>query len=168
MRAHEIFQNMSLALSAEIFGYLQREERPVLKAATQGLAQQRKLRAVFVERKPPNERFAWLRNAVSNKISDLYAQHLLRAWLAGAHKQMLCDFLDSLGVEHDDEGMSAQLPDSPPKEKLAEALAQLLAKYPAEAVAVYLQAFHDLEGEATWPPLGELLREDDRLKLGAR
>ena len=43
MKSHELFQQMSPALAAEIFGYLQQEQKPVLKAAIQGLANQRKL-----------------------------------------------------------------------------------------------------------------------------
>ena len=73
MKSHELFQQMSPALAGEIFAYLQEEQKPVLKAAIQNLAAQRKLRAVFVERKPPNERFAWLKNALGSKISDVLA-----------------------------------------------------------------------------------------------
>lgn len=159
---------MSPALAGEIFSYLQKEQKPVLKAAIQGLASQRNLRAVFVERKPPNERSIWLQGALRRKVSDTLAAHLLQAWLLGAQKPMLCDFLDSVGIKRDENGTVENLPDSPPKEKLAEAVAQLVERYPAEAVAAYLHAFHDMDSEVTWPPLGELLQENERLKLGAR
>ncbi|MBA3961396.1 MAG: hypothetical protein H0X40_05780 [Chthoniobacterales bacterium] len=168
MKSHEIFQHMSPGLSAEIFGYLQREQKPVLKAAIQGLANQRNLRAVFVERKPPNERAIWMQAALSRKVSDTVAAHLLQAWLLGAQKPMLCDFLDAVGIKRDEDGTVENLPDSPPKETLTEAMNRLIAKYPAEAVAVYLHAFHDMDSEVSWEPLGEVLREDERLKLGAR
>jgi hypothetical protein len=168
MKSHEIFQHISPALAVEIFTYLQTEQKPVLKAAIQGLANQRKLRPVFVERKPPNERFAWLQKALASKISDTLAAHLLQAWLLGAQKPILCDFLDSAGIQRDDDGTVETLPESPPKEKLAESVGQLVAKYPAEAVAVYLHAFHDMDSEVSWPPLGELLAEDERLRLGVR
>ncbi len=159
MKSHEIFQHMSPALAAEILSYLQNEQKPVFKAVVQGLASQRKLRAVFVERKPPNERYAWIKNALSRKAADTLAAHLLQAWLLGAQKPMLCDFLDSLGITHDEDGTVENLPDSPPKEKLAESSTSLLAKYPAEAVAVYLHAFHDMDSTVSWPPLGEVLAE---------
>ena len=81
---------------------------------------------------------------------------------------MLCDFLDAVGVKRDDDGTVENLPESPPKEKLAEAVEQLIAQYPAESVAVYLHAFHDMDSEVSWEPLGEVLAEDERLKLGAR
>ncbi len=167
MKSHEIFEQMSPALAADIFTYLNTEEKPVLKAAIQGLANQRRLRAVFIERKPPNERATWLKNALSRKISDTLAAHLLHAWLLGTQKAMLCDFLDSVGIKRDEEGTVETLPPSPPKEKLREAVDQLLAKYPAETVAVYLHAFHDMDSEASWEPLGDVLAEDERLLLNA-
>lgn len=168
MKSHEIFQQMSPALAAEIFGYLQQEQKPVLKAAIQGLAEQRRLRAVFVERKPPNERFAWLQAALGRKVSDTVAAHLLQAWLLGAEKPMLCAFLDALGIKHDDDGTVENLPESPPKEKLSEVVRQLLTQYPAEKVAVYLHAFHDMDSSVSWEPLGEVLREEEGLRLGGR
>ncbi len=165
MKSHEIFAAMSAALAGDIFGYLQKEQKPVLKAAIQGLANQRNLRPVFIERKPPAERYAWLKAALSRKASDTFAAHLLQGWLLGKENAMLCDFLDSLGIAHDEDGTVEQLPDSPGKENLQAAIDQLLAKYPAEVAAVYLHAFHDMDSTVTWPPLGELLSQDERLKL---
>lgn len=165
MKSHEIFQRIPPTLAAEILGYAQREQNAVFKSAIQTLAAQRKLRPVFIERKPPAERYAWLQSALARKLSDTLAAHLLQAWLLGAHRPMLCDFLDSLGIKHDDDGTVEQLPDSPAKEQLRESIGRLLAKYPAQNVAVYLQAFHDMDSTVTWPPLGELLVEDERLKL---
>ena|SRR5438105_38549 len=166
MKSYEIFRQMSPALAADIFTYLQSEQKPVLKTAIQGLANQRNLRPVFIERKPPNERRAWLQAALSRKPSDILATHLLQAWLLGAQKAMLCDFLDSLGIAHDADGTVEELPESPPKEKLRVAINQLLAKYQPEPAAVYLHAFYEMDGSVSWPPLGEVLQEDERLRLG--
>ena len=166
MKSHEIFQQMSPALAAEILGYLQQAQTPVFKSVIQTLAAQRNLRAVFVERKPPNERYAWIKNALGRKPADTLSAHFLQAWLLGAQKAMLCAFLDSLGIKRDEDGTVENLPDSPPKEKLRESIDQLLADYPAEAVAVYLHAFHDMDSSVSWPPLGGVLREDERLQLG--
>lgn len=158
---------MSPALGVEILTYLQKEQTPVFKTVVQGLAQQRKLRPVFIERKPPAERYAWLQGALGRNGSDTFAAHILQSWLLGACKTLLCDFLDSLGIAHDADGAVEELPESPPKEKLHQVITELLAKYPAEKIAVYLNAFHDLDSTVSWPPLGQVLVEDERLKLGA-
>ncbi len=166
MKSHEIFQQMSPALAAQIFNFLHTEQKPVYKAAIQGLANQRNLRGIFVERKPPAERHPWMQAALGRKISDSLASHLLQAWLLAAQKQMLCDFLDALEIKHDDDGTVQDLPAEMPKEKISAAVAQLLAKYPAETVAVYLHAFRDMDSTVQWPALDEVLSEEPRLKFG--
>ena len=166
MKSHEIFQGISPALAAEIFTFLQTEQNPVYKAAIQGLANQRNLRSVFVERKPPNERFPWMQAAFGRKISDSLASHVLQAWLLGANKEMLCDFLDGLEIKHSDDGTVDDLPAEMPRERIAAAVDRLLGKYAAESVAVYLHAFRDMDSTVRWPALDEILAEEPRLKLG--
>ncbi|MDQ6624233.1 MAG: hypothetical protein M3Y86_12230, partial [Verrucomicrobiota bacterium] len=157
MKAHQLFQRMTPATAAEIFSFLHKEERPVYKAAIQGLANQRNLRPVFIERKPPNERNPWMQAALSRPVSDMLATHLLQAWLLGAQKEMLCDFLDRLGIAHEPEGTVEELPECPPREKLQAAIDGLLAKYPPETVAIYLHAFRDMDSAVQWPALNEIL-----------
>ena len=156
---------MSPALAAQIFSWLHTEQKPVYKATIQGLANQRNLRGVFIERKPPAERFPWMQAALGRKVSDSLASHLLQAWLLGANKRMLCDFLDAMEIKHDEDGTVEDLPAAPPKEKIAAAVAGLLEKYPAETVAVYLHAFRDMDSAVQWPALDEILAEEPRLKL---
>lgn len=167
MRSHEIFQQMSPGLAAEIFTFLQTQQKPVYKATIQGLASQRNLRGVFIERKPPAERFPWMQAAFGRQVSDSLASHVLQAWLLGANKQMLCDFLDGLEIKHSDDGTVDDLPEAPAKAKIAAAIHGLLGKYPAEAVAVYLHAFREgIEG-TTWPGLDEILAEESRLAFNS-
>ena len=166
MQSHEIFQRMDPHLAAQIFSWLQTEQKPVYKAAIQGLANQRNLRGVFIERKPPAERFPWMQAAFARKISDSLASHILQAWLLGANKEMLCDFLDAMEIKHGDDGTVDELPASPPREKIAAAVARLLEKYPSGNVAVYLHAFRDMDSTVQWTALDKILEEEPRLALG--
>ena len=166
MRSHELFQKMSPALAAQVFTFLHEQQKPVYKAAIQGLANQRNLRGVFIERKPREERHTWMKAALSRPVSETLATHLLQAWLLGANKEMLNDFLDSLQITHDADGTVEELPACPSKQELASAVAVLLAKYPAEAVAVYLHAFRDMDSSVQWPALAELLQETPELRVG--
>jgi hypothetical protein len=58
------------------------------------------------------------------------------------------------------------LPESMDDAKLKPAIETLLAKYPPEAVAIYLNAFNDMN-EANWANLKSILESDPRLQLGA-
>ena len=166
MNASEIFQRMSPALAAQIFGYLQEAEKPTFRVAIQTLAAQRKLRPVFVERKPRAERFQWLQGVLGKPMGEAVGANLIQMWLMGEQASLLCDFLDALGIEHDEKGGIETLPPAPEPEKIRAAVDAVLAKHPAEAVAVYLHSFQAME-IAGWPALGELLESDERLRLGA-
>ena len=96
---------------------------------------------------------------------DAAAGGLIRAWLLKKQKAMLVDFLDALGIKHED-GVVENLPAEMDDAKLKSAVATLLAKYPPEAVAVYLNAFNEMN-EANWANLKTMLESDSRLQLGA-
>ena len=161
---HEIFAKMPASASAHFFTHLGEKEKPLMKATIETLCKQRKLRPVFVERKPKTERFAWLQDALGRKQNEDVAAHLLQVWLVGAQSALLCDFLDGLGVAHDEHGTIEELPPAPEKAKVAEVVTNLFAKYDPGIVAVYLHAFQATDDKG-WSTLEELLAEDPRLKL---
>lgn len=166
MKSSEIFARLSPGLTEQVLGWLHTTEKPTYKVALQTLAAQRKLRPVFVERKPRAERHAWMQAALSRPAGEAIAANLLQMWLMGSQPQILCDFLDALGIAHDEHGGIDALPETPEPDKLRAAVETLLAKYPAEIVAVYLQSFQTMD-IAGWPVLGEMLAQDPRLHLPA-
>jgi len=157
---------MTPAVASQIFAFLFEKEKPLYKATLDTLAKKRNLRPVFVERKPRVERFAWLKDSLSRAANDDVSAHLLQVWLVGTQAGMLCDFLDGLGIAHDENGTVEQLPGAPAKETLAAAIETLLGKYDPAVVAVYLHTFQALHEEGGWSTLAELLDSDTRLKLG--
>lgn len=165
MRTNEIFASMPDETASEIFGYLHQDEKPLYKATIDSLAKQRKLRPVFVERKPRAERFAWMKSALARPANEAVAAHLLQIWLVGRHADLLCAFLDGLGIAHDDNGTVETLPDAPPREDLQRVIDDLTARFDRRNVALYLHAFQATHDEGGWSSLGELLESDVRLKL---
>ncbi|MEI9893822.1 MAG: hypothetical protein WDN28_07945 [Chthoniobacter sp.] len=84
-----------------------------------------------------------------------------------AHAKLLCDFLDGLGIAHDENGTIEAMPPAPTKEALIKAIDPPFRESTIPAVvAVYLHAFQALD-ENGWPTLGELIAEDSRLQLAA-
>ena len=147
-----------------IFAYLLEKEKAVYKAMIQNIASRRKLRPVFIERKPKNERHIWLQQALSAKGSDDLAVQLFQIWLLGAYRQMICDFLDLLRIKHDGKGVVDDLPPEPEREALDKSITELLQKYPREVVAVYLHAFQAMD-ETGWSNLDAILSTDSRMAL---
>jgi hypothetical protein len=167
MNCYEIFSKLSPELTNEIFGYLLESEKAVYKAIIQNVASRRKLRPIFIERKPKNERHAWLRQALSLKGADDITTQLFQIWLLGAHRAMICEFLDSLGIAHDGKGVVESLPSEPPREELSEKISKLLEQHSPEVVATYLHVFQAMD-DTGWSALDDLLANDPRLALGAR
>lgn len=167
MAPHEIFSKMTPCVASQIFGFLFEKEKPLYKATIDTLAKKRNLRPIFVERKPRDERFAWLKDSLARAANDGVAAHLLQVWLIGTQSALLSDFLDALGIAHDENGTVEQLPPAPAKEQLTAAVDTLLAKHDAAVVTVYLHTFQALHEEGGWPTLAELLQEDARLTLAA-
>lgn len=164
MKCHEVFSKLSPELTNEIFAYLLEFEKPVYKAMVQNIASRRKLRPVFIERKPKLERHLWLHQALSLKSADDLTMQLLQIWLLGAQREMICEFLDSLGIEHDGKGVVDNLPAAPSRDRLNETISKLLEKRSPEAVALYLHAFQAMD-ETGWSVLDEILATDARISL---
>jgi len=166
LKAHEILARTPPEVAIQLFNFLIEKEKPLYKATIDSLANQRKLRPVFVERMPRPQRHTWMQENLGRKQSEAVAAHLLQIWLVGAHGKLLCDFLDGLGIAHDENGTIETLPPAPAKADLARAIEPLFSKHDPGVVSVYLNAFQALD-EKGWSSLGELLVEDERLRLGA-
>jgi len=80
------------------------------------------------------------------------------------HAAMLADFLNALEIKNEN-GVLEDLPGTVDDAKLKGGVENLLGKYPHETVAVYLNAFNDMNA-AGWANLKALLESDTRLQLG--
>ena len=165
LTSHELFGFMSPNLAGEIITFIFESDKPTYHATLNAVAQARHLRPVFLERQPKTQRHAAMIATLARPALDLVAGSLIRTWLLKKHKGMLVDFLNALGIKNE-EGVVENLPESMDDAKLKPAIETLLAKYQPEAVAVYLNAFNDMN-EANWANLKSILESDPRLQLGA-
>jgi len=166
MSPTDIFAQMPESTATSMLSDLFENEKPLFKNLVESLAKQRKLRPVFIERKPRAERFAWIKDALGRRLSLPVAANLLQLWLVSRHSAMLCDFLDSLGIKHEDNGTVDNIPPQPEKAALEGAVNALLEKYDPSIVAVYLHAFQALD-DTGWPLLEGIIAGNPRLQLAA-
>lgn len=155
---------MSPSLALEILLFVRESDKPLYRAALSAVADARKLRPVFLERQPRQQQHALMLATLARPALELVTANLIRAWLLKKHKQMLIDFLNALGIAHE-EGVVEDLPPTMDDAKLRTAVDGLIGKYPPEAVAVYLHAFNDMN-EVEWSNLKAMLDSDPRLQLG--
>jgi len=165
LTSHELFGFMSANLANEILSFTHESDKPTYKATLGAVAQARHVRPVFLERQPRAQCHAAIIATLSKPALETAAAGLIRVWLVKKQRQMLVDFLNALGLPNN-EGVVDDLPATVDDAKLKSAIDALLAKYPGEAVAVYLNAFNDMN-EANWANLKTMLEGDARLQLGA-
>ncbi len=166
MFAHLMFQKMSPDLGQSIVGWLRDAEKNVFRTAVSSLAEQRKLRPVFVTRKPRGEQAAWLIEQLRMRGNEAVGENLLQIWLMKARSEMLATFLDAVGVKHDGKGgVEGDIPPSFEAAKVKAGAEKLLEKFPPGEVAVYLNLFQ-LQQPGGWKEISDLVEADGRLQVG--
>ena len=163
LTSHELFGFMSPALGVRIIEFAHDEDKNLYRTALASVAEAKKLRPAFFERTPRASRHAEMALMLSRPRLELVAANLLREWLMKKQTAMLADFMDALGIAHKD-GAVDDLPASVEDAKLAAAVEKLLSKYPAEEVAVYLNAFYTMN-QIQWLNLESMLKTEPRLQF---
>jgi hypothetical protein len=162
--AYELFGFMSAALAQEIVETTFNTNKELYKATLAAVAEARKVRPVFLERKPRADRHKDMIDMLGRPRMNPAAAGLIRGWLMKNETAILTDFLNALSIEHKD-GAVDDLPEQVDDDKLRAAVQLLLEKHPAEKVAVYLNAFNEMN-EVDWPNLKTTLDAEPRLQLG--
>jgi hypothetical protein len=156
---------MPRSLGEDILEFAHSNDKGVYRAALEAVANVRKLRAVFLERQPRPERYRMMIVSLSRPGLEGAADGLLRNWLLKKHSTLLIDFMDALKIQHD-KGVVNELPKTIDEALLRNALETILAKHPADVVALYLRAFNGMNGE-NWANLDSILNTDSRLQWPA-
>lgn len=164
LQSHELLGFMSPALANDILSFIFESDKPAYKATLAAVAEAKHVRPIFLERQPRVERHTTMLSALTKPNLDPAAAAFIRAWLVKKHAAMLMDFMNALEIKNEN-GVVEDLPTGVDDAKLKPAIEILLGKYPHETVAVYLNAFNDMN-TANWPNLKALLETDARLQLG--
>jgi hypothetical protein len=165
MQAFLLFQKMPTETAAEMLQYLRENEREAYKSVLSSLAVQRKLRPVFIQKRPVEKQIAWMIDSMKLRVGNDIGEQVIQVWLMKANKEMLVAFLDAMKIEHDGEGSIENLPETLDAETLKTSVGGLLEKYPAHAVSLYLNVFQSQRADG-WPALGDLIAADPRLQIG--
>lgn len=163
LTSHELFGFMPPTLAADILEHAHTHDRELYRATLNSIASARKVRPVFLDKQPRKERHAGMIGYLSRPGLELAAGTMLRGWLLKAHKSLLVDFLDGVGIAHKD-GVVDDLPESVDDAKLKSAVDAVLVKHPNDVVKVYLHSFNTMN-ESQWKNLEALLKEDARLQF---
>ena len=158
MSANKLLSTLAPEHACLILENLREADRKLYRSFVEAAARRRKLRPEFLDRKPLPERHAWVIAELGRPTSATPAAELLQTWLLTCRKAMLRDFLDTMDVPHDGEGVVESLPPEPPEATLRHAVATLLTKYPDWEVRIYLEMFCQMD-IANWPHLRQIVAD---------
>lgn len=164
LTSHEILGFTTPSLAMEILTYIYESDKPLYRTTMAAVAEARHVRPVFLERQPRAQRHTTMLATLTRPALEVAAASILRTWLLKKHTAMLVDFLNALGIPHKEGVVEENLPETMDEAKLRTAVDGLLAKYPPEVVAIYLNAFTEMN-EVDWPALRAMLESDKRVQL---
>lgn len=166
MRSHELYTAVDPALITQMLDWFRANDRNVYRSAVATLAQNRKLRPVFVEKKPLAEQYAWILKTLQLKACDTIGEHLLQAWLMAGNQGLLAAFCDGMGIPHDGKGsVVGDLPKKIDPARLDASVDRLLeGGFNPKLVSLYLHCFN-MQNPGGWPELTGKLADDSRLAL---
>ncbi len=165
MKAHELYAAVDPALVTDMLDWFRANDRNVYKTALSTLAANRKLRPVFIQKKPLAEQYAWIHKTLKLNACDAIGEQLLQAYLMAAQQSLLAMFCDGLGIAHNGQGsVVGDLPKALDAERLTATIDKLLGLFDPRLLALYLHCFN-LQVAGGWPELTAILSSDERLKL---
>jgi hypothetical protein len=166
MKPHQLIQAIGTDLSKQIVTYVQTEHRAAYRLVLDTLAQQRKLRPVFLQKKSREEQAVWIAEQLTMRGNDGVAEQLVQLWLLKGQSDMLITFLDALGIKHDGKGEVEDLPDEIDEKKAKTGITELLKKYPPKQVGLYLHMFRAQKPDG-WAGLAKAVESVPEIKLDA-
>lgn len=127
------------------------------------LAARLKARPVFIKRLPQDRKAAYLSREMA--ANPFLWEAAMTAYHFAGHRSMLTDFLDAVGIKHEEGRYDTPKDMEPPSaEKLEAAATQLLDKYRKMDVMVYLGALV-IQDESFWAnlkPIFERLEAEEQ------
>lgn len=165
MKAHELYAAVDSSVVAQILDWFRANDRNVYKSAVATLAGNRKLRPVFIQKKPLTEQYAWIHKTLKLNACDNIGEQLLQAYLMAGQQSLLAMFCDGMGIPHDGKGsVVGDLPKAIDSQRLNDTVDRLLPLFDPRIVTLYLHCFN-LQVPGGWPELTAKLASDERLVL---
>jgi len=143
--------------------FFREEDRNLYKTTLATLAANRKLRPVFVQKKPVADQIKWMHSSLMFKMNTDIGEHLLQVWFMKAKSDVLVTACDAFGIEHNGEGfVEGELPEEIADENVKAAIDALLEKFGAPLTTLYLAIFN-LQIIGGYSNVADALENDERL-----
>ncbi len=156
MRSYQVFAAMSPERATDVMRAIA-EQAPVMFASALQLAGAAlKTRPTYLKRQPFDRRAAAIRRALARVASNGIAEETLSVYFIECRKELLIEWLNLLGVKHEDGILSDEAPPPPAEAELRTTTERFLAAGDDADRELLLRAFAAQES-IDWPALEALL-----------
>jgi len=152
MRSYQVFAQMTPECAAQVMAVLVEKSPAVYTQAVAATSAAMNARPRFLMRQPADKRANMVRRTLARvRASDL-AEEVLAAYFLEGRRELLTEWLDSVGLEHDEGILKSENPRPPARKQLDEAVKSFLEGDQAEDRDLLLRAFA-AQSAIDWPDL---------------
>ena len=160
MRSFQVFAAMKPERATLLVQNLKAEAPGMYAQALAAAAAAMRARPVYMARQPIEKQAAAIRRALARVSASAVAEELLAVYFLDCKKDLLIEWLDEIGLAHDEGSLEELSPEQPPKAKLTKAAKAFGEKDDDPDRALLLAAFA-AQGAIEWPELDALIGTDD-------
>jgi hypothetical protein len=115
-----------------------------------------RLRPVFLRRQPRKRQAEWMRQALARAAMAAVAEEVLAEYFLEYHTELLAEWLDALGLEHEKGVLASSAPECPKPADLAGLVAEFRKAEDPGLRELLMRAFA-AQSSINWPDLEALL-----------
>lgn len=155
MRSFQVFAAMTPEQATVMMTSLKEKVPGMFTQAIAAAAAAFKARPVYIARQPIEKQAASVRRALSRVSASAFAEELLAIYFIECRKELLVEWLDSIGIEHEDGTLTEDEPKQPTKAALGKAVKAFRAVDDDPDRDLLLAAFA-AQSSIDWPELEAL------------
>lgn len=159
---HTLWPTLSPELANDILLSIQKTNKKLYRTTLEVMAPRMGIRVPILIEMPKAQRHATWIQILARPEMEVLSFNILSTWLIETQRPMLCAWLDSLGIEHGENGCADNFPPQPDAAVLKKGVNLLLEKFDPMLVNVYLHCFNQID-ETHWSALDEILANEPRL-----
>jgi len=156
MRSYQVFAGMTPERATAMMKVLAEKAPAVFDQAVHAASAAMKARPVYLRRQPLEKRAAAVRRALARVHANDVASEILAVYFLECRKELLIEWLDQAGLEHEDGTLKDDLPPQPPEAKLRKAV-EAFRGVDADADRELLLHAFAAQDIVEWPQLDALL-----------
>ena len=156
MRPYQIFAAMDPEATKQFFGGLAEDSPAMFRQLLHAAAAAMKSRPSYLKKLSLDKQAGAMRRALARVGSDSLAEEMLAVYFLECRKELLAEWLDGLGIEHEKGSLKEDAPAQPDEAKLVEFVA-IFRKGEASSDRELLMRAFTAQSAIDWPVLEAML-----------